>query len=624
MTEDMHRNHRPVPRTIRVEGLGEALHGLQHELDLISHASKYDWINKRLIVLRNAVIACGVLAAIFILLALCYHEAYRQTLNIAEFDVPEKLAERGITGKVVARTLFDELIRRRRTVATLDAGDVKEGWTEHASEVAIPETHFTLQAVFRYLRELTGNELNVDGEMLVDGDDVVIRARVAGNPPREVHGKLAEWDTLLGELANYVYDTTQPAVLASYLGVTARTPDEVAALSRYVVKMANANPRLPRTVMSIAYNAYGGALMRQDQLPAALAAFNQAIHYDPESGLAVMNAAEVNFRLGNVHDASRQYAQAGHMAIGEEAKREALRRRFSGAMNSGDCSASEAAFRAAHALSRYDEQWERWMEARLLLDCEYKQAKAFEIVRNIATLHPDSSNAWVYFSLIAGERGERYLREAADGARRAIDTATDPHGLLVYFAHINLASYLARLGDIEGAMAMHARAREIVKTDRPDLRNTLAEIRYYAGDYATAERIMRSLIATEEGRRADAYRILASSLVKTGRTGEALDILRAGEKMFPSDCDTYRQAGQLLAAEKRVDEAITEFEKGIAAIRKCGQPYLAEARLLLTLNRVAQARGKLQALLAAAPESDGADEARAVLASLAGTSPARP
>jgi hypothetical protein len=39
---------------------------------------------------------------------------------------------------------------------------------------------------------------------------------------------------------------------------------------------------------------------------------------------------------------------------------------------------------------------------------------------------------------------------------------------------------------------------------------------------------------------------------------------------------------------------------------------------------VAQARGKLQALLAAAPESDGAAEARAVLASLAGTSPARP
>jgi tetratricopeptide (TPR) repeat protein len=338
-----------------------------------------------------------------------------------------------------------------------------------------------------------------------------------------------------------------------------------------------------------------------------------------------MNAAEVNFRLGNVHEAARQYDRAGHMAIGDEAKREALRRRFSGAMNSGDCSAGEAAFRAAHALSKYDEQWERWMEARLLTECEHKEAKGYGIVRNIATLHPDSSNAWVYLSLIASSRGTPFLREAADAARHAIETATDPHGILVYFAHINLASYLARLGDIDGAMKVHAQAREIVKADRPDLRNTLAEIRYYAGDYTTAERIMRSLIATEEGRRADAYGILASSLVKTGRSGEALDILRAGEKMFPSSCDLYDQTAQLLAAEKRVEQAIAEFERGIAADKKCGKPYLGEAKLLRDLNRLSQARSKLEALIAAAPESDGAAEARTMLASLAARpSAARP
>jgi tetratricopeptide (TPR) repeat protein len=403
--------------------------------------------------------------------------------------------------------------------------------------------------------------------------------------------------------------------------VTAKTPEEVTALSRYVVKMANANPRLPRTVMSIAYNAYGSALLRQDQLYAALAAFNQAIHYDPQSGLAVMNAAEVNFRLGNVHDAALLYDQAGHMSIGAEAKREALRRRFSGAMNSGDCKASEAAFRAARALSRYDEQWEQWMEARLLLTCEHKEAKAYDIVRKIATLHPDSSNAWVYLSLIAGERrDDRYIREAADAARHAIDTSTDPHGILTYFAHINLASFLARLGEIDGAMTVYAKAREIVKADRPDLRNTLAEVRYYAGDYVQAEHIMRSLIATEEGRRDDAYGILGLSLSKMGRNGEALQAFRAGEKMFPSSCQLYHWAGQLLASEKRTEQALREFEKGIAAARLCARPYLDEAELLLDLNRLPQARRKLETLIAAAPESDGAAQARTMLASMGAVS----
>ena len=102
---------------------------------------------------------------------------------------------------------------------------------------AVPETKLTFQSVFRYLRHLTGNEIAVDGETLVDGDNVTIKARVAGNPPRAVKGKLADWESLLGELANYVYETTQPAVLASYLGLTANTPEELVMLSRYIEKM---------------------------------------------------------------------------------------------------------------------------------------------------------------------------------------------------------------------------------------------------------------------------------------------------------------------------------------------------------------------------------------------------
>ena len=37
----------------------------------------------------------------------------------ARHDGTEKLAERGITGQVVAKALFDELIKRRKTVTTL-------------------------------------------------------------------------------------------------------------------------------------------------------------------------------------------------------------------------------------------------------------------------------------------------------------------------------------------------------------------------------------------------------------------------------------------------------------------------------------------------------------------------
>ena len=53
MHEDTHDDSRPVeartdPRTALVERVADALHGLQQELDLISRAGTFDWINKRL------------------------------------------------------------------------------------------------------------------------------------------------------------------------------------------------------------------------------------------------------------------------------------------------------------------------------------------------------------------------------------------------------------------------------------------------------------------------------------------------------------------------------------------------------------------------------------------------
>lgn len=609
----------PAPEhgTVRVEGLSETLRRVRHELDLISHASKFDWVNKRLIVLRNAVIAFAVIAGVAIVIALCYREAFRQTLNISAFDVPERLAERGITGQVVAKALFDELIKRRKTVTVLDAGDVKEGWTADNSDVPIPETHFTLQSVFRYLRELTGNQIVVDGEMLVNGDDITIKARVAGNPPIAASGKLEKWETLLGSVADYVYDITQPAVLVSYLGVSAKTPGDLVRLSRYVVTMADANPRLPRNVMAVAYDAYGGALMRQDKLASALAAFNQAIAYDPALGLPVMDAAEANYRLGNYHVAMKLYDRAGRMKIGDAAKKAALRRRVSAVMNGGDCAEGEAAIREARAFSRYDEQWERWMEARYLAECAYEESKAYEIVHSVATLHPDSANAWIYYSLILLERpGGKYWREAAAGAQRAIDSTTDPKGVLNYFAHINLASLLARLGQTDRAMAVFEDARQIVKADRVDLATTLADIRYYARDFAAAEKILRPLIATDEGHRPDAFGLLGRALAAQGKAGEALTIFRTGQKLFPAACELYNEAGKVLVGQLRLAEAVSEFERGISAVKKCGLNYISEARALIDAREPAVARDRLDALIRAAPLSDGAQEARELLAHL--------
>lgn len=600
---------------VRVEGLAETFEEVRYELKLIAHASKYDWVNKRLIVLRNAVIAFAVLAGVMVVLTMCYREAYRQTLNIAAFDVPEQMKEHGVNGEIVAKALFDELIKRRKTVTTLDAGELKEAWTEHRSEVAIPQTHFTLQAVFSYLRHLTGNEIAVDGEMFVDGESVTVRARVAGNPPVTVSGPLGQWEALMGGVADYVYEATQPAVLASYRGLTATTPQNLAALSKLVVKMTNASPRLPPNAIAVAYDAYGGALMRQDRLREALAAFNTALRYDPALGLAVMNAAEVNFRLDNRKTADRLYIQAANMPIAESVKRGALRRRVSLALNSLDCKTAASALRDLKNFARYDELWEQWSEARYLVNCGYAEEQGAAIARNIALLHPDAANAWVYLSAVLTERpGVRHLREGADAARQAIAKSADPHDILNYFAHTNLISALAGLGEGPEAERVYQETRAIMPTDRPDFTRLKAAVMYANGDYAGVEREAGRRLQAAPGSSMEGYHWLALALEKLQKTDEAIRLLRQGQHYSPRRCILFDDAGNVLARSHRIAEALAEFERGTAAEPKCGQPYISAARALVSVKRLAEAKAKLNALIVLAPRSDGASEARALLA----------
>ena len=143
--------------------LTKTLGSVDHELQLLSHASKYRPAVNPLAQRADCTERNGVRRGDrFCLLP----PAYRQTLTIAAFDVPEKLTERGITGQVIAKALFDELIKRRELVTTLESGELKGAWTKNRADVAILEAKFTLQSVFRYLLYMTGNEIAIVGEII--------------------------------------------------------------------------------------------------------------------------------------------------------------------------------------------------------------------------------------------------------------------------------------------------------------------------------------------------------------------------------------------------------------------------------------------------------------------------
>jgi hypothetical protein len=77
--------------TVRLEGMPD--------LRFVGAAGKFFVANLRMVLVRNALIALAVVVAAVAVVTVGVREAYRPTLTIAAFDVPQSLAERGLSGR---------------------------------------------------------------------------------------------------------------------------------------------------------------------------------------------------------------------------------------------------------------------------------------------------------------------------------------------------------------------------------------------------------------------------------------------------------------------------------------------------------------------------------------------
>lgn len=609
----------PPPRAVRVEGLPEALQQARDSLAFVGPAGRFHVANLRMVLLRNALIVLAVVAFVVGALWVGLREAYRPTMTIAAFDVPPALAARGLSGQVLAKALFDELIRRRALVTTLEAGELKGAWAENRVDVAIPQAGFTLQSLFRYLRYATGNELSIDGEIVLDGDDATLKVRVAGKPPTVAKGPLAEWERLVGDLAGGVLEVTQPAVHAAWLGQQAQTPADVAALSQHVRKLQLANPSHSRAVLSVTYDAYGSALLRLGRPDDAMLAFGEAMALDPDNGVAVINMANAKADRRDYEEAAPLFAKAQAMRLPDAAKLGALRSRILGATNTGDCDAAAQALRDARASPLY-ESWKLiTTEAFYAQFCDFEEARAVAMVAKAYALHPqdaDYANVLAVLSLLRPEG--RYREQGFKVSREAIAAGVDDP--LLYW---NTWEFLIPAGRFDEAADIQAKEQRLIRDpvllDRRRMEFS-GSVHLHRKEYDKADEAFKRLFATVPPREEWEFSLLAQTQVGLGQHDQATAIYRDGLKRLPKNCLLWQELGSAQAARGRPEDitaALATFDQGIATVPKCGLTTNAAARLLIAQGRPAEAKVRLDALIKAAPNSDGAVIAKEILAGMA-------
>ncbi len=155
----------------------------------------------------------GTLGAVLILDAV----ASRRVV-IEAFEVPHDMAERGLTGTVVASRLLDQLTRlQAATQSSTERATLANAWARSIT-VAVPETGLSLAELSQMMRERFGHDIRISGDLVkTQPDGLVLAVRGTGIAPESFNGRSADLEELTRKAAEYIFGQARPALWAAYL-----------------------------------------------------------------------------------------------------------------------------------------------------------------------------------------------------------------------------------------------------------------------------------------------------------------------------------------------------------------------------------------------------------------------
>jgi predicted Zn-dependent protease len=232
-------------------------------------------------------------------------------VRIEAFSVAPDLAQRGLTGQVVASELLDKLAAlQAKTVTARPANSYANDWGGDI-KVEIPETGVSIGELNRYLREWLGSQTRISGEVVRTPTGLSFTARAGANPGATFQGSDTELDKLTQQAAESIYAQTQPYRWAVYLSYSAgRTGEGLAEYRR----LAGSGPKEDRAWAYTGWSQFAG---ERGQLSRALETAQQALAIDPElesARLALIRALNPLGRQQEALEAERRLAadlQAG-------------------------------------------------------------------------------------------------------------------------------------------------------------------------------------------------------------------------------------------------------------------------------------------------------------------------
>ena len=603
-----------LPKTL--DALNTTLHGIDHELRLLSRTHKYDWISKRLLVLRNVIFAGLVVAATLVLVMVAYKELTKDVLVINSFDVPTKIEERGYSGRVIGRKLFDQITNiRTQTLSRLAKREVVASVWKAESDVTIPDTKLTVGALFSYLRGFSARDTFIDGELTEQGDQVSVTVRHRGKPSRTVTGKFDELDALMLKVAEHIMLETQPAILAQF---RLDRNDRAGAMEAVRISARADNPE----EVALALQMWGRLLQLDGDPAAAHTKWEESLRISPQSSRAWRNIASQLAVQDRVAEAVAFLEQRSRQFPNDAETWGVLSTSYGETGNFGAATnAAERAFRL-----NPDDPTSLGIKAfRLVARGDF--AAVVEIgdrLERVAFAERDIRSRPTAINLqIEGHLGLRNADRILAMAKRSIaEFPAQPGG------YVALGRAQMSMHDYDDAIASHKKALELghasntfliqAMTAKGDLdaaqklaeasmkRNlggslsSLADIYYRQRKFALSVTTMRQLIAMNAGYTINFAR-LGRTLATMGDTKGAEEQFKLAVEHGPKLGVTQHYWGEMLAAQGDHAGAIIKYKKALELDPKWGEPYAKWGESLAALGNAEAAKEKFAKALELEP-----------------------
>jgi hypothetical protein len=219
-------------------------------------------------------------------------------------DAPPALVAHGITGKVIASGLLDELSRLQdATRGSFGARDLTGAWTGNI-KLEVPETGVSLGEISRLLKERFGHDVHIDGDLIeAPAGGLALTVRGTRVPAKTFSGSATGLEKLTLVAAEYIYSKSQPARWANYLTVNNRNEEAITFCQAAVATADRVEqPRLMNS-WALALLATGGSVRE------ALALHRAASKLQPDSWVVLGNIVNDLIALGNEEGAWRVVVQ---------------------------------------------------------------------------------------------------------------------------------------------------------------------------------------------------------------------------------------------------------------------------------------------------------------------------